>query len=249
MSPVVIARLYDYLALASFVVRRRGELRRPALREQVARQVFASGITALPVIAALAVLAGAATATQLGTLIGPDSELTQRLLFVGVYYELAPLLTALVVVARSSAGIASELAVMKVHDEYAALHRLGVPPADFLLLPRVVGLAAALPALAVCFQALAIASGWFAVALVDNRPLLESAQRFLDLSNPLLVLLGIAKCTTTGAAIGVVACHHGSSGNRSTQAVSAAAMQAVGSGLVAVFVIDVVFAVIAYVLR
>jgi phospholipid/cholesterol/gamma-HCH transport system permease protein len=77
----------------------------------------------------MAVLTGAAvTATQLAALIGADSDLTQRMLFLGLFFELAPLLSALVVVARSSAGIASELAVMNLHDEFTALRRLGVPP-------------------------------------------------------------------------------------------------------------------------
>jgi hypothetical protein len=73
---------------------------------------------------------------QLAALIGADNDLTQRLIFLGLFFELAPLLSALVVVARSSAGIASELAVMNLHDEFTALRRLGVPPADYLLLPR-----------------------------------------------------------------------------------------------------------------
>jgi len=44
-------------------------------------------------------------------------------------------------------------------------------------------------------------------------------------------------------------CHHGSSGARSSQGISGAAMQSVGTGLIAVFVIDVAFALLLYVLR
>ena len=52
-----------------------------------------------------------------------------------------------------------------------------------------------------------------------------------------------------GAAVGIIACHHGSSGTRSTQGISGAAMQSVGTGLIAVFVVDVAFALLLYVLR
>ena len=125
MSPLAKGRIAAYLGLIWFVGSRHRELRRPLLREQLYRQIHGAGVAALPVIGVLAMLTGAAAATQLSALIGADSDLTQRMLFLGLFYELAPLLSALVVVARSSAGIASELAVMRLHDEFTALRRLG----------------------------------------------------------------------------------------------------------------------------
>ena len=248
------ARLADsrfgaYFLLCWFAGSRHRELRRPLLRQQLQRQIHDAGISALPVIGAMAALTGAATVTQLGALIGADSDLTQRMIFLGLFFELAPLLSALVVVARSSAGIASELAVMNLHDEFTALRRLGVPAADYLLLPRIFGPALALPAVTVCFQACAVGSGWLAAALLDGRPLAEAAGRFLDFADPWLALLSLVKSAVMGAAIGIIACHHGSSGKGSTQAISGAAIQAVGTGLIAVFVVDVAFAALVYALR
>jgi phospholipid/cholesterol/gamma-HCH transport system permease protein len=185
----------------------------------------------------------------LSALVGADSDLTQRLIFLGLFFELAPLLSALVVVARSSAGIAADLAVMNLHDEYTTLRRLGVPPADYLLLPRIFGLAIALPAVTVCFQTIAMGSGWLVAALLEGRPLAEATGRFLDLADPLLVLASLLKSALMGAAVGVIACHHGSSGKASTQGISGAAIQAVGTGLIAVFVVDVAFAALLYALQ
>ena len=241
--------LSAYLGLIWFVGRRHRELRRPLLREQLYRQIYGAGVAALPVIVVLAILTGAIAATQLSALIGADSDLTQRMLFLGLVYELAPLLSALVVVARSCAGIASDLAVMRLHDEFTALRRLGVPAADYLLLPRIVGLAVALPAVTACFQAISIGSGWLATALVEGRPLDEAAGRFLDLADPWLTLLSLFKSALMGVAVGIIACHHGSSGVRSSHSISGAAMQSVGTGLIAVFVVDAAFALLLYGLR
>lgn len=238
-----------YFTMLWFAGSRRGELRRPLLRAQLQRQIAASGIAALPIIGVLALLTGAAVTLQLSALLGVDSDLTQRMIFLGLFFELAPLLSALVVVARSSAGIASELAVMHLHDEFTALRRLGVPAADYLLLPRIFGLGLALPAVTVCFQAVAIGSGWLASALIDGRPMPETAAHFLDHAESWLVLLGVLKSGLTGIAVGIVACHHGSSGDRSAQAISDAAIMAVGAGLIAVFVIDVAFGALAWSLR
>ena len=249
MSTLANTRLGAYFQLGWFSGSRWRQLGRPLLRAQLQRQIYSAGVTALPVIAIMAMLCGAATATQLAALIGADSDLTQRLLFLGLFFELAPLLSALVVVARSSAGIASELAVMNLHDEFTALRRLGVPAADYVLLPRVFGLMIALPAVTVCFQACAIGSGWLATAVLDGRPLVETAGRFLDFADPWLALLSLLKSALMGGAVGIIACHHGSSGKGSTQAISGAAMQAVGTGLIAVFVIDVACAALIYALR
>ena len=249
MSSLTDNRLSAYFQMAWFAGSRHNELRRPLLREQLRRQIYNAGVSGLPVIGILAMLTGAAAVTQLTALIGADSDLTQRMLFLGLYFELAPLLTALVVVARSSAGIASELAVMHLHDEFTTLRRLGVPAADYLLLPRIFGLAIALPAATAWFQTFALGSCWLTAALVEGRPLAEMNGRFLELANPWLALLSLVKSGVTGAVVGIIACHHGSTGKGSTQAVSGAAIQAVGTGLIGVFVIDVAFAALIYVLR
>ena len=58
-------------------------------------------------------------------------------------------------------------------------------------LPRVFGLMIALPAVTVCFQACAIGSGWLATAVLEGRPLVETAGRFLDFADPWLALLSL----------------------------------------------------------
>lgn len=249
MNLVYASRFFGYAALAWFASTRAGRLRDPQLRIQFHRHIHDHGIAALPVITALAALTGATAVTQVTALAGQDNDLAQRLLFFGLFFELAPLLTALVVVARSSAAIASELAVMHLYDEFTALRRMGVPAADYLLLPRILGLALAVPAVTVCFQMVAVGSGWLAAALIQNQPLAQIAGHFLDLADPWLPLASLFKSTLMGAAIGIIACHHGSSSARSTQAISTASIHAVGNALVAVFVVDVVFALAAYLLK
>ena len=89
MSPLSSSRaggsLSAYLGLIWFVGHRHRELRRPLLRQQLYRQIYGAGVAALPVIVALAMLTGATAATQLSALIGADSDLTQRMLFLGLF--------------------------------------------------------------------------------------------------------------------------------------------------------------------
>jgi ABC-type transporter Mla maintaining outer membrane lipid asymmetry permease subunit MlaE len=46
--------------------------------------------------------------------------------------------------------------------------------------------------------------------------------------------------------IGIIACHQGSTGDATAQAISDAAIKSVGAGMVAVFVIDVAFAALVW---
>jgi phospholipid/cholesterol/gamma-HCH transport system permease protein len=240
------SRLYGYAVMVWLALTRWGRLREPQLRLQLQRQIHETGISALPVLGALAALTGGAAVTQLTALAGQDSDAAQTWLFYGLFFELAPLLSALVLVARSSAAMASELAVMHLHDEFLALRRMGIPAADYLLLPRILGLTLVLPAVTIYFQIVAVASGWLAVSLLQDLPLLQVADHFLDRADPWLTLASLAKSALMGLLIGVIACHHGSSAERSSRAISQTAIHAVGNGLVAVFVVDVIFALAVY---
>lgn len=246
MNFVVSSRLYGYALMVWLALTRWQRLREPQLRLQLERQIHETGVSALPVVGALAALTGAAAVTQMTALAGQGSEVAQTWLFYGLFFELAPLLSGLVVVARSSAAMASELAVMNLHDEFLALRRMGIPPADYVLLPRILALALVLPAVTIFFQAVAVGSGWLAVSLLQNLPLQQVANHFLDRADPWMTLASLFKSALMGLMIGVIACHHGSSARRSSSAISDTAVHAVGSGLVAVFVVDLLFALAVY---
>lgn len=247
-TPRVHNRLHGYALTTWLALSRAGRLREPALRTELHRQVHLVGIAALPVTITLAALSGAAAITQLLWIVGQGSDEAQTWLFVGLYFELAPMLAALVVVARSSAAIAAELGVMRQNDEYVTLRRLGVVPANFLILPRVYGMALALPALTVFSQLAAMLGGWLAVTLVQGIPLSEVAGHFIQGASPMLVVFSLVKSAVSGVLVAVIACYHGASVGRSASDLSHAAIHSVGSGMVAVLTVDLVMAVCAYTL-
>ncbi|MEK9803420.1 MAG: ABC transporter permease [Curvibacter sp.] len=247
MTLRVVARLHGYLRMVFLALARWDRLAQPTLRVELSRQVHALGIAALPVTGALAALMGAAAVTQLTALAGQSSDSAQSWLFYGLFFELAPLLSALVLVARSSAAMAAELAVMQQHDEYVALRRMGIAPADYLLLPRMLACALVLPAITIFFQLVSVFSGWLAVSLLQGLPLWLVAGHFLALADPWLTLLSLGKSALMGLLVGAIACHHGSSrpegGSRD---VSQVTIHAVGNGMVAVFLVDVLVALLVY---
>ncbi|PIU16787.1 MAG: hypothetical protein COT19_04270, partial [Gallionellales bacterium CG08_land_8_20_14_0_20_59_87] len=96
------------------------------------RQLFFTGVEALSIVAVFALLVGALVITQTTALAGPDSTLAVKILIWTVVREVGPLFAAIIIIARSSAAIASELALMKIRGELLSLERMGISPQDYL---------------------------------------------------------------------------------------------------------------------
>lgn len=115
------------------------------------RQVHLSGVRALPLVALVAVGTGMAIVLQAKMAPTPPSGEFGRMLVVVVLRELAPLLTALIVVGHSGTAMAAELGPA----ELALARSRGA-----LAWPRVAGATIALSVLAVYFAAIAMFAGY-----------------------------------------------------------------------------------------
>ena len=83
-----------------------------------------------------------------------------ELVVVAHFRELGPLVTAIVVAGRSGAGLASELATMKVSEEIDAQRAMGFDPVRWLVVPRCLALVLAVPLLTWVGDVLALVGGW-----------------------------------------------------------------------------------------
>ena len=93
-----------------------------------------------------------------------------ELVVVAQFRELGPLVTAIVVAGRSGAGLASELATMKVSEEIDALRSMGFDPVRWLVVPRCVALVVVLPLLTWIGNALALLGGFLATVATTEMP-------------------------------------------------------------------------------
>lgn len=242
MSIPLLQRLDGYTALLGYTFAHWRALRKPPLRLILLRQINAIGIEALGSIAILGSICGVLVITQITALAGGDNETGIRILIWTLVRELAPLLTALIMISRTSAAMASELALMRLHGEFSALARIGIRPEEYLLLPRIAGTALALVATTICFQTIAILSGLF-VSSFQSVDFLQQLGHVLDLTRPGELLISALKSLSFGLTIGIVACYHGVVARPEPEAIPIAGTNAVTSSLLLVFLIDVLFAV------
>lgn len=202
------------------------------------RQVYFTGVQALFVVAIIGLVLGLAIITQVSSLAGRTTDLTGRILVWVVVRELGPLFAAIIVIARSGTAVAAELGSMKVNDEVRYLRAMGIPPARYLVMPRIAGLTTSLLALLFFFQGIAVLGGLALATLLFDLPFraqldnLAATLRFFDLS------ISLGKGLVFGLLIAATACHHGLRVRTSITEVPQAATRAVIEAVILVVVVN-----------
>ncbi len=178
---------------------------------QVLQNVQTAGLQALPTAALLAFFLGAVIAHQAASLFRPLGAgiLVTDLVGLATLRDLAPMLTAIVVAARSGAAYSAEIGAMSITGEIDSLLGVGVSPIDVLVLPRIVALAITVPLLTVAADLLgvvgAMAVMWSELA-IDPGQFLARAARAIQVSD---YLVGLVKAPVFGAIVATVGCYQG----------------------------------------
>lgn len=136
-------------------------------------------------------------------------RLLSSLISVTVLRELAPVLASVLVAAQGGATVAAELGSMRIQEELDATAVMGIDPLRFHVLPRVVGLTLACPALYVAGAAAGVAGGALTAVVVKGEPGGVFVHNLWALTQPLDVWGGCLKTTAFGLVIGLVAAFHG----------------------------------------
>jgi len=80
---------------------------------------------------------------------------------LGLIRELAPVLTALVIIGRVGSAICAEIGIMRSDEQIDALDCMAIDPYRYLIVPKLVASLIAVPILTLLFSVIGIAGGWF----------------------------------------------------------------------------------------
>src|SRR5579871_4342906 len=114
----------------------------------LARHIYETGITAIPIVALIAFLISVIVAylgAQQLSRFGADIFVVD-LVTIATLREMGVLLTSIIVAGRSGSAFAAEIGVMQLNEETDALRAMGMNPIELLVVPRVLALMIALPA-------------------------------------------------------------------------------------------------------
>jgi phospholipid/cholesterol/gamma-HCH transport system permease protein len=216
-----------------------------------AHHVAAMGNEALPIVCLLAALLGATLAFQGIVLLQRFGAgvFVADMTGLAMVREFAPLMTAIIVVGRTGAAIAAELGTMRVRGELDALAAMGVSSTRFLLLPRLLALTFALPALTLIAMFVGMAGGMVVIALQLHVPPWLFWDRVVDRLELHDFVHGIAKSFVFAWIIGFTGSFLGKRAKADASAVGSATTRTVVVGVFLIILVDAVAATIASVHR
>ena len=172
--------------------------------------------------------------------------LVADLMVIAFFRELAAIMTAVVVSARTGAAIAAELATMQVQEEIDALRGMGLNVSQFLVAPKLLALLVVMP----CLVAQGIVAGllggsvWgVGVMGIDWEPWfreMHNAARIDDF------VQGMLKSVIFAFVIVLIGCHNGLRVAGGSRGVGLMTTRAVVMDIFALITIDMVFALMVY---
>lgn len=210
------------------------------------RQIYFTGIESLKTVSIIACLVGIVIITQAMNIAGLNAALTGKILIWMVVRELGPLLTAVIVIARSGTAIAAELGSMNINGEMDSLKVMGISPLNYLIVPRVMGLTASMFTLTVYFQIVCVIGGLFVSSVIMGTPFLQHAQTMFGALNVFEVGISVLKSVAFGLVISAVSCYWGLGVKSSITEIPQATTMAVMQSLFSVFIFDGLITIISY---
>lgn len=213
------------------------------------KQVYFTGFESLKVIVIISLAIGTVLITQIISLVGAGNEaLIGRVLVWVVIRELGPILTAIIVVARSGTAIATELGFMKINREVEYIEALGIPAEQYLLMPRIFGVATAVIILTIYFEIFSILGGFVVASLGWHVSFENFSQGILSSLTILDLSLSVVKSLCFGLFVTAACCMHGFEVANSTTQVPQAATKGVMMSLFLIFILDgvITFASLAF---
>jgi phospholipid/cholesterol/gamma-HCH transport system permease protein len=152
--------------------------------------------------------------------------------------ELAPVLTALMVIGRSGSAIATELGTMRVTEQIDAMETMAVNPVQYLAVPRFIAALAMFPALTMLFNVLGYAGGYLMGIFVSDippGPFIEHTRTMVETQD---VVHGLFKSVAFGAVVAVVTCYRGYAAEGGARGVGEGTTRAVVMSSIAILVVD-----------
>ncbi|MFH0726361.1 MAG: ABC transporter permease [Pseudomonadota bacterium] len=208
------------------------------------------GIDALPIVSLISILVGLILAfvgvIQL-KLFGAQIFVA-NLVGIAMAREMGGMMTAIIMAGRTGAAFAAQLGTMVVNEEIDALSTMGIPPMEFLVLPRMVALILMMPLLCVYANLMGILGGaivgcgMFDISAVQYYDQTREAVGLMDFS------IGVFKSSIFGVIVAISGCYRGMQCGRSASAVGLAATSAVVTAIIFIVISDSLMTVICSVL-
>ena len=211
-------------------------------RQKVFDQFFEIGNASLLMVCILSFFIGGVIALQTGPVLVERglASAVGGVVGIAICKELAPVMMSILIAGRIGSAMAAEIGSMHVFQELDALRTMNINPIHYLVLPRLVAIAVALPLLVV----FSILVGWLGGAFVSNaNPQIALAfpAFFADLRDVVEikdVVNGVFKSFVFAWVVGVVSCHQGLITIGGPRGIGRSVTKAVVNSIVLIVILD-----------
>jgi phospholipid/cholesterol/gamma-HCH transport system permease protein len=152
---------------------------------------------------------------------------TLAVVSVSMCSELGPVLTGLMVAGRVGAAIAAEIGTMKVTEQIDALRTLATHPVDYLVVPRLLALHAAMPLLTAESITVGIGAGYLVGVYLLGIDPTYSWYNMLKYTAAAEVVVGLLKSVIFGGIVAIIGCYKGMFCGEGAEGVGRATTEAV----------------------
>ena len=249
LGRVVLWLLRGAGAVAIFATEAVTHLFRPPLYGRLLLRALAEiGWFSLPVVALTAVFTGMVLALQSYTGFARFNAqgAVANVVVISITRELGPVLAAPMVAGRIGASFAAEIGTMRVTDQIDALTTLSTNPMKYLVAPRLLAGAIAMPLLVVVADILGVMGGW----LIGTQQLGFSSGAYLKATFDYLqawdVFSGLIKAAVFGFIVALMGCWFGYTSGGGAQGVGRATTSAVVASSILILASDYVLTAIMF---
>lgn len=162
----MLKKLGDYLILMSQVFRKPDKAL--IFRKRLLHEFYNLGYTSIGIVLILSVFVGA-VATILVAYNTDNPLLPEKLVGFSarqmIILEFSPTIISLILAGKLGSQIASEIGTMRVTQQIDALKVMGINPANYLILPKIISCLLFIPVLIIFSIVVGILGGWLACVL------------------------------------------------------------------------------------
>ena len=205
-----------------------------------------AGADGVPIVAALSFLMGVILAFQAAIQLRKfgGNIFVADLVSVSICLEMGPLLAGMIVTGRSGAAYAAQIGTMQVTEEIDALRVMAIDPINYLVAPRILAVALALPCLTLLADLMGMLGGCVVAAFsLDLTPTtyFNQVQKVLEVSD---VMKGLGKSMVYGIEVALIGCLRGFQVRGGAESVGGATTSAVVTSIFVLTVTNAVFSLL-----
>ena len=246
-----LGELFEYLKIKTFVLNlgNRAVFAMDSLRllftepyryNEILRHMEFIGNQSVGIITLTSIFTGLALSFQiyLGFKLVNAVNLVGPTVALGIFRELGPVLTGLIVSARAGGAMAARLGTMRVNEQMDALDVMGVNTKQYLIAPRIVAAVICMPLLTGLFDFMAMFGSWILcthIVGLDQAIFFEKIKQTVDVHH---INEGLFKSAVFGLMFAIVCTYEGFNTKGGAKGVGEATNKGVVISMVSIIIID-----------